>query len=75
MKRHFEIKKSSEIPTTDGYMVVKGINNSGLIYLYEYEIDENGDAIAAGERHLTAEEIRNELKNVDGLNHSITINL
>ena len=64
------ITKGSEISTLAGYMVATGYNGS-IVYLDEYETDEDGEAEKVGERMLTLDEIAHEMKNVDGMNHKV----
>lgn len=73
MKRHFTITAGTELPTAAGYMIIKGFNDAGLVYAEEFTIDEEGNEGNPQERRLTTSEIAHELKAIDGLNHTVTI--
>ena len=64
------ITKGTQISTLSGYMVATGYNGS-IVYLDEYETDENGHEQKIGERRLTLSEICNEMHSVDGMNHKV----
>lgn len=73
MKRTIEIKKGATIDTIEGYAVITGMNAGGLVYLDNYEINEDGEEIPTGEIRWTLEEIRNAAKAVDGINHDTIV--
>ena len=64
------ITKGTQISTLSGYMVATGFNGS-IVYLDEYETDEDGEAEKVGDRMLTLAEIGHEMKSVDGMNHNV----
>ena len=64
------ITKGTQISTLSGYMVATGFNGT-IVYLDEYETDEDGQEQKIGERRLTLSEIAQEMKSVDGMNHKV----
>lgn len=71
MNRIINVYKGAEIPTPAGVLKVNYINVANLIYCDEYEINEAGDLEFLTERRMTAEEIENEVKMIDGKNHKV----
>lgn len=66
------IKANDTINTIEGYLVVKGQNCGGLVYLDEYRVDDDGNEILSGkDRMLTLSEIGRVMKEVDGDNHNV----
>ena len=66
------ITKGTQISTLSGYMVATGFNGT-IVYLDEYETDEDGQEQKIGERRLTLSEIAQEMKSVDGMNHKVIL--
>lgn len=63
------IKNGDKINTMIGYLEILEENNSGLIYVDEYEIAECGYPIKIEKRLLTIHELELEAKTFDGKNH------
>ena len=68
--RNETITKGTQISTLSGYMVATGYNGS-IVYLDEYETDDDGHEQKIGERRLTLSEIGCEMQRVDGMNHNV----
>lgn len=71
MDRIINVYKGAEIPTPAGVLKVNYINVANLIYCDEYKVNETGDLEYLTERRMTAEEIANEVKKIDGKNHKV----
>lgn len=66
------IKVNDTINTIEGFLVVKGQNCGGLVYLDEYRVDDDGNEILnEKDRMLTLAEIGHIMKEVDGFNHDV----
>lgn len=71
MDRIINVYKGAEIPTPAGVLNITYINTANLIYGNEYCINEEGGLDFLTERRMTAEEIENEVKMIDGKNHKV----